>query len=198
MHRAFFSVLIQCLLIGGLWAADEPTVKCPSPDGRFALRIAAPAEGSNECSADLIEKETGNAVLDLLTVFDSHIKDAVLVWSGDSKWVAYATRDNRQGETSVYFWNGTKFEEVPLPENLPDPKINFGKTAEGGGVKNYGGGTKPLRWLKSGDLELATDVTMLSRGDDRTYTGTVKFTVSFDAQHHATLHSVGKTTTKVD
>ena len=85
MHRAFFSVLIQCLLIGGLWAADEPTVKCPSPDGRFALRIAAPAEGSNECSADLIEKETGNAVLDLLTVFDSHIKDAVLVWSGDSE-----------------------------------------------------------------------------------------------------------------
>jgi hypothetical protein len=33
---------------------------------------------------------------------------------------------------------------------------------------------------------------------DRTYTGTVKFTVAFDATHHATLRTVGKSTTAVD
>jgi hypothetical protein len=122
----------------------------------------------------------------------------VLAWSADSKRAAYATRGNREGETNVYFWNRSEFKEVPLPEKLPVPKIRFGKAAEGGGVKNYGGGTKPLRWLKSGELELATDVMMMSHVDDRSYTGTVKFTVSFDARHQATLRTVGKSTTEVE
>lgn len=87
---------------------------------------------------------------------------------------------------------------MPLPEKLPVPKIKFGKAADGGGVKNYGGGTKPLRWLKSGELELATDSMMMSHVDDRTYTGTVKFTVALDAKRHGTLRTVGKSTTVVD
>ena len=199
MYRAFFYFIMHCCLTGVVLAADAPTMKFSSPDGRFALRLTPPAEdNSNEWNVDLIEKSTGNVALDLLTAFESHLADTVCVWSADSKWLAYATRDNREGETSVYFWNGSKFEEVPLPENLPGPKIKFSKAAEAGGVKNYGGGTKPIRWLKSGDLELATHETMLSRADEHTYTGTVKFTVSFDAEHRAKLHSAGKTTTEVD
>ena len=154
-----------CTVVALFWMAvcglgeDAPTIKFSSPDGRFALRIAAPKdENSNERKVDLIEKATGKVMLDLLTTSESHLPDTVLVWSADSKRAAYATRDNREGETNVYFWNGSEFKEVPLPETLPNPKIKFGKTAEGGGVKNYGGGTKPLRWLKSGDLELATDL----------------------------------------
>ena len=199
MSQTFCTVLaLFWMTVCGL-GEDEATIKFSSPDGRFALRIAAPKdENSNERKVDLIEKATGKEMLDLLTTSESHLADTVLVWSADSKRAAYATRGNREGETNVFFWNGSEFKEVPLPESLPSPKIKFGKTADGGGVKNYGGGTKPLRWLKSGDLELATDLMMMSRVDDHSYTGTVKFTVAFDAKHHATLHTVGKSTTEVD
>ena len=191
------AALFSMLVCGS--AEDAPVIKFSSPNGRFALRIAASGEeNSNERKVDLIEKATGKVMVDLLTAFESHLPDTVLAWSADSKWVAYATRDNREGETNVYFWDGSEFKEVPLPKNLPDPKITFRKAAEGGGVKNYGGGTKPLRWLKSGELELATDSMMLSRADDHSYTGTVKFTVIFDAKHHATLKTVGKSKTTVD
>jgi hypothetical protein len=64
-------------------------------------------------------------------------------------------------------------------------------------VKNYGGATEPLRWLKPGELQLQSDATMLGRGDDRTYVGTVRFTLSFDAQHHVSIKNVGKTKTTV-
>ena len=86
---------------------------------------------------------------------------------------------------------------VPLPDDLPGPAIKFRKGA-GGGVKNYGGAVKPLRWLKSGELELSSDSMMLSRVDGRTYTGVVVITLAFDAQHHASVQKVGKTKTKVD
>jgi hypothetical protein len=171
----------------------------PRQTGRFALRIAA-AEGREQQRAKgRSDREShGQGDARSLTTSESHLPDTVLVWSADSKRAAYATRGNREGETNVYFWNGSEFKGVPLPETLPNPKIKFGKAAEGGGVKNYGGGTKPLRWLKSGELELATDLMMMSHVDDRTYTGTVKFTVAFDAKHHATLRTVGKSTTVVD
>jgi hypothetical protein len=200
-RRCTFAALAICVFLAapvGL-AGNGSTIKFPSPNGRFALRLAAPKEeNSNEWKVDLIEKATGNVMLDLFIASEGHLPDTVLVWSADSKQVAYATRDNREGETIVFIWNGSKFDGVPLPEKLPDPKINFSKAAKGGGLKNYGGGTKPVRWLKSGDLELATDTMMMSHVDERSYTGTVKFTVTFDAKHHATLHTVGKSTTKVD
>ena len=64
-------------------------------------------------------------------------------------------------------------------------------------MKNYGGATEPLRWLKPGELQLASDETMLGRGDGRTYVGVLRFTLSFDAQHHASIKDVGKTKTAV-
>jgi len=199
MSQTFCTVLALFWMTVCCLGEDAPTIKFSSPDGRFALRVAAPKdENSNERKVDLIEKATEKVMLDLLTTSDSHLPDTVLVWSRDSKWAAYATRGNRVGETNVFLWNGSEFKGVPLPEILPTPKIKFSKAAEEGGVKNYGGGTKPLRWLKSGELELATDLMMMSRVDDHTYTGTVKFTVAFDATHHATLRTVGKSTTAVD
>jgi hypothetical protein len=78
-----------------------------------------------------------------------------------------------------------------------DPHIKYARGA-GADVKNYGGGTKPLRWLKSGDLELSSDMMMLSRVDGRSYTGVVTFTTGFDKQRHAALRNAGKSTTHVD
>jgi len=198
MHRSFFTLFLLFWAAAAGWAADGVSIKFPSPDGRYALRITEPnGAESVERKVELIEKGSGKVAVDLGIAYRAHLADTVLVWSADSKWVAYGTRDDREGEASVYFWNGSDFEAAPLPDNLPDPKIAFSKGA-GGSVKNYGGAAKPLRWLKSGDLEMSSDLMMLSRANGRSYTGVVVFTVAFDAQHHASVHQVGKTKTKVD
>jgi len=192
MYRAFLTLLALCWVAAGL-AEESSSNKYSSPDGRFALRI------TGDLKSELIEQASGKVLVDLGTVYSrylSHPEETVLVWSADSKWAAYATRGDREGDTSVYFWNGSAFEGVPLPNDLPGPEIKFRK-GESGGVKNYGGAVKPLRWLKSGGLELSSDLMMLSRGDGRSYTGVVLITLAFDAQHHASVQKVGKTKTKV-
>src|SRR5437016_1011300 len=92
------------------------------------------------------------------------------------------------------FWNGSGFDKVFLPENLPVPETKFPK-GKGGYEKPYGGGVKPLRWLKSGELELSSEDEVMLRG--KTYTGVLQFTISFDAQHHASVKKIGKTKTEV-
>lgn len=166
-------------------------IKYPSPDGRFALRITAPEEGA-EHKVELIEKASGKVMVDLGEAWRSQ----VLVWSADSKWAAYGNRGDKDGEVSVYFWNGSTFDGVPLPDDLPSPDIKFRKGT--GAVKNYGGAVTPLKWLKSGELELSSDLMMLDRDSGATYTGVVRFTLAFDPQHHASVKKVGKTKTKVE
>ncbi len=80
---------------------------------------------------------------------------------------------------------------------MPGTDIKFRKGASGG-VRNYGGAVKPLRWLKSGALELSSDLMMMSREDGATYTGVLVFTLGFDSQHHAFVQKVGKTKTTVE
>jgi hypothetical protein len=162
------------------------------------MRISpAQSTGSGDLKIDLIETASGTVVVDLENAYGSHLSDTILVWSTDSKWVAYATRDDREGHTEVYFWNGSAFEPVALPENLPGPEIKFRK-GDDGAVKNYGGAVKPVRWLKSGALELSSYEMMLSRDSGRTYTGVILITIRFDAQHHAFIKSVSKAKTKVE
>ena len=192
MSRPFLVLLALCWTSAGL-AEASASDKFPSPDGRFALRVDA------DLKVALIEQTSGKVMVDLGSVYSrylSHPEETVLVWSADSKWAAYATRGDREGDTSVYFWNGSAFDKIPLPDDLPGPSIKFRKGASGG-VKNYGGAVKPLRWLKSGELELSSDVMMLSRVDGGTYTGVVVITLAFDAQHHASVRKVGKTKTQV-
>ena len=179
-------------------AQDATIIKFPSPNGRFAMRITEPNGPDDvERKIELIEKESGKVMVELGIAYRAHLPDTVLVWSANSKWVAYGTRGDKDGEASVYFWNGTAFEEVPLPQQMPEPDIHFGKGA-GDSVKNYGGATKPLRWLKTGELELSSDSMMMSRVNEKGYTGVVKFTVAFDAHRHTTVHKVGKSRTTVD
>jgi hypothetical protein len=129
--------------------------------------------------------------------------DSILVWSPDSKRVAYGFRANPPGarieelSTLACLWNGSGFDKVFLPENLPMPRIKYPK-GQGGNVKPYGGGVMPLRWLKSGELELSSEDMMFSRDDNKSYTGVLHFTISFDGQHHPSIKKVGKTTTKVE
>jgi hypothetical protein len=191
--RIFLFVAFACYAshLCPVKAAEE--IKYPSPDARFALRIAEQIE-AGEPKVELIEKATGRLMVDLGIPW----RRQVLVWSPDSKQVAYGNRSDKAGEVSVYFWDGSTFEEATLPDDLPSPDIKFRKKHETGHVKNYGGAVTPLRWLKSGELELSSDAMMLHSNSGATYTGELRFTLAFDAQHHASVNKVGKTKTKVD
>jgi hypothetical protein len=190
MYRLLLPMLLLCSIVLPVGAEDEePPIRFPSPDGRFALRISWPAD-AKEPKAELIEKASGTAIVDLGLPYHRQ----VMVWSADSKWLAYLNRGDKSGELSVYFWNGTGFENIQLPEDLPSPNIKFPKTT--GGVKNYGGAVEPLRWSKPGELQLKSDAMMLGREDSVTYTGVVRFTLSFDAKHHVTIKNVSKTKTE--
>ena len=198
MHRICLSLWTLCWA-AVVFAEDGSSIKFPSPDGRFALRITELKESEvGELKVDLIEKASGKVLVDLTTAYGKHLSDTVLVWSADSKWAAFATRDEREGATNVYFWNGLAFEDVPLPVDLPGPDIKFRPQDQAGGVKAYGGGVKPLRWLKSGSLELSSDSTMMSRESGDTYTGVLLITIAFDAKRHASVQKVGKTKTTVE
>ncbi len=196
MHRPLLAFLALCGLATLSLAAD-PVVKCPSPNGRFTLRISDPKEENATPTVELIEKQSGKAVIDLGTSYYGNLEDVVLVWSADSKRFAYATRGPKSGDVSVFLWSGSAFVPATMPETLPDPHINFGKDRDGD-VKNYGGAPKPLRWLKSGELLMSNDSVMMSRESGKTYTGTVTFTLSFNKARHATVQNVGKTKTTVD
>lgn len=198
MCRTFVLFLLAAFAVCSGRAAEPPVIKCPSPDHRFALRLTPPKSGDSlDYRAEIIEPASGEFILDLGTAYPKHLGETVLVWSAKSNWVAYATRGDKQSDLKVYFWNGAIFEEVRLPSDLPRPSMEY-RNGAGADVKNYGGGISPLRWLRSGDLELSSDLMMLSRVDNRAYVGTVQFTLSFDKQHRASLHKVSKTKMRVD
>jgi len=81
-----YCVVHPCTLV----AAEE--IKCPSPDGRFALRITQPKDDEYHPTVELIEKDSGKVMLTLHSASDTELFDpseSVLVWSADSKSVAY-------------------------------------------------------------------------------------------------------------
>ena len=204
--RTFTLVALGCCIahLCPVLAGEE--IKYPSPDGRFALRITQSKDDEYHPTVDLIEKESGKVFVTLHGASDTDLFDAsesVLVWSANSKSVAYGFRASPPGArilslgALVCFWNGSGFDKVFLPENLPQPDIKFPKGKDES-VKPYGGGAKPLRWLKSGDLEMSSEDMMLSRDSGKSYTGVLQFTISFDAQHHPAVKKVGKTKTEVE
>ena len=189
--KAFLSIAVACYVAYPWeWLAAEEEIKYLSPDGRFALRIV------DEQKVELIEKASGEVMVDLGEAWHNPGQvSQTLVWSRDSRRVAYGNRGYKEGEVSVYFWNGSSFEQVALPEELPSPDIKLPKDC--GAVKNYGGAATPVRWLRSGDLELSSDLMMLCRESGATCTAEVRFTIAFDAQHHPSVKNVGKTKTEV-
>lgn len=205
--KTFLLIAVVCCVAGPWqWLAAEEEIKYPSPDGRFALRIIQSKDDEYHPTVELIERDLGKVVVTLHSASDAELfdpSDSVLVWSADSKSVAYGFRDSPPGArvlslgALVCFWNGSGFDKVFLPENLPSPRIKFPKGKEEN-VKPYGGGVTPLRWLKSGELELSSEDMMLSRDDGKSYTGVLQFTISFDAQHHPAVKKIGKTKTEVD
>jgi hypothetical protein len=190
--RTFLFVVFACCVIYLCPSVASEETKYPSPDGRFALRIRG------DLKVDLI-KTSGQILVDLGKLYvdpdTSYEEQPYLVWSADSKWVAYGTRNKVSGQTTAYFWNGVAFEEVRLPANLPEPKIEPHKGS--GGVKLKGYALAPLRWLKPGELELSNESMGIGREDGARYSGVVVITVELTAPH-ASVKKVGKTKTEVE
>lgn len=166
--------------------ADE-VILSPSPDGKFALRLAAAAGGS---AATIVEAKSHTAVTDEDALhFSSELpnSDGVtkLVWSADSRRVAYGytehNRNNSGATVQVFLWTGSKFTEVILPD-LPRPKM---KAAADDGATRHFEKLMPLRWLKPATLVLSYEVEM---GNEPAWTRIVR--IGFDARGKATIEKV--------
>jgi hypothetical protein len=184
-------MLTSCASLG--IAEDTSAIKFPSPDGRSALRVA-------DLKVDLIETSSGKVMVDLGTLWvkrdnESEREKPVLVWSADSKWVAYATRTFAAGSTAIYFFDGSAFKELALPTKLPEPKIKPRKGDSGVKLKGYA--EEPLKWTRPGELLLSSKLTGIGRDVGFDYTGSIVITVAFDAHHRASVKNVTPTKTEV-
>src|SRR6266516_5752280 len=176
----------------------EEIIKDKSPDGTFALRMTHGEEGWD---TEILETATKKKVIDLESVAMSGDKDrivwmsdssepverygneATLIWSRDSQRAAYYNLDRRDRTMSVYFRNGSSFEEVSLPEF---PKCDEIKNQDPKDVEIVHFGVKPIYWTDSGALSVSVEHWWRTpEGKLRTCEPT--FTITFDAQRHALL-----------
>jgi len=127
---------------------------CKSPDGKFALHETfndlVPIHGDNA----IIESGTGKVVMQLHG--DEPAGSEKLVWPKDSQRVVSFRDDWRNGTTRIFFRNGATFEEIKMPE-LPLPGLPSAPKTDGSSSETMAR-VEPVRWLKSGDLLLESEL----------------------------------------
>ncbi len=131
-----------------------------------------------------------------LEVYGNYIADMWLLWSKDSTLVAYFEPDRRGGTTSIYFRNGSKFEQVEFPQSELG-EFDGNSKAEGDEkyLKTTEATTSPKQWLKSRALVVVIDESWLTEGGNEHHCSET-VTIAFDANHKASVQSV--TDKKVD
>jgi hypothetical protein len=165
------SILVAASFVPSL--KGEEVIKDKSPDGKFALVISG-----NEYypEAALIELGTKRTLVDLGSVgFYRH--DTKLVWSADSQRVACFT-PNHAERTTVYFRNGSNFEQAALPEI---PRCGEAKGRDSKDVELVSLDLSPVRWLESGALIVAVKGEW-KRSEKDSLECDETVTIAFDAQ----------------
>src|SRR6476661_2445340 len=119
--RLVSSIAVACCVSSPWqWLAAEEEIKYPSPDGRFALRITQSKDDEYHPTVELIEKDSGKVILLLHDGSDTDLFDpseCVLVWSADSKRLAYgfscqpAGRESRGAERACLFLERLGFRQ---------------------------------------------------------------------------------------
>lgn len=154
-------------------------IKDRSPDGRFALQLSADEDTLFELG--LVDVASRKELASLGSVGNPYAKESFLLWSPDSKRVAYTGQSRRGGYTTVYQQKGDGFEEVKLPE-LPDCEAKHV-------LKVYETGLSAERWLNANTLVL------LKRGGWTTEDGEdgeceKSVTITFDTRGKASIQKV--------
>jgi hypothetical protein len=165
----------------------------PSPDERFALLITY-AEGEQVSDRiELIEMATERVVADLsdskVNSQDVSSNNVSLLWSADSTRVAASLGGRRSSRTRIFIRTDDRFQEVALPKlpDIPDtPSEATKKKYDWEYIKFITVlDVSPVRWLKSGGLELSMSRVLSGTSGLLGWYGTV--TISINAKHEAKI-----------
>jgi hypothetical protein len=181
----FIVALSVFCVVATVQAEDEDIVKDKSPDGKFELQITQEAEG---WSAAIVDRKSKEHVVKL-DIYQNFTKTARLLWSKDSKRVAYFEPDRRGGGTTVYFREGSEWKEVSLP-GFPSCEDKSAEKNSGDKYLKYlEETTRPVKWLSSGELVLAVRHEW-EMESGATHRCGQTITIAFDANHEPSIKSV--------
>ena len=177
-------ILIVNCLVPSLEAKD--IIRDKSPDGKFALRITEEDAGRGAAIINLKSKDDVVG----LEIYQNFTEEARLVWSKDSQRVAYFEPDRRGGSTTVYFRKDSEFEEVSIPYGDPYD-FHACEDHPAGYVKDVEVTSRPVKWLRSGELVLAVHFEwLIERGATQATQGCGQtITIAFDSDHKASVKS---------
>ncbi len=160
-------------------ANGEEIIKDRSPDGRFALQLSRDSEGM--FAFGVIDLASKKELASLDSIGNPYAKQSHLVWSPDSKRVAFNADNRRGGELTIYQLKNDEFVEMKLPE-LPSC-----------GAKNirkiYEASELAQRWLDANTLLVLTRGGWTSE-DDKDGECEKVVTVKFDPNGKASIQNV--------
>ncbi|HSI12265.1 MAG TPA: hypothetical protein VK961_09490 [Chthoniobacter sp.] len=196
MQRTFLaSLLLGWLSIPVL--AINYTLESPSPDGRFALRLdPLGVDDSSEMEAAIVERATNVTLAKLPATLLGNYSRCQLLWTADSRRVAYTGGEKPVSRTQVFFRSGKSFKEIKLP-TLPRPAFqSHHRKKSGPALTLYSDIVTPVRWLKSGSLLLSRNMEM--KQESNMHEGKVMITIAFPAHRRAVIRKVQRSEITVD
>jgi hypothetical protein len=149
-------------------------ITCKSPDGKFALRHSHAEQQPYAGDTAIIEASTKKVVMPLTS--NREISQLALVWSSDSKRVAYYHAELERQQTRVFFRTRSSFNEIKLPE-LPSPRTPPVVATTDADAKTSTR-IQPIEWFPSGDLLLEKELQNPTWGR-----AALKITLGFDKEN---------------
>lgn len=152
-----------------------------SPDGRFGIQQSKEedVDGIAMTRVDLVEVKSGTKLCELGTLGNHWAADIRILWSPDSRRLAFVSPSRRGDWTAVWVLKDQSFEQVGLPEmpSLDMKRDHYAKTV----LASY----SALRWTNP-------DVLLLkySAEDEEGNSAQMQLAWHFDANNHASVSQV--------